>query len=121
MRLAAAVLALTLSPAATAIENLTYTLTPVPESGRLRVELSWNTGKRQRSVLGVSQQWGAIENVAALLKDVQFAGASATRVPFRFSRPRTSRPAKADSSRRTRRRSTNGPMQCITVAWPRAA
>ncbi|MGE0478952.1 MAG: hypothetical protein AB7Q17_00645 [Phycisphaerae bacterium] len=55
-------------------ETLTYTLAPNPETGGIRVELAWETRGRTVSVLGVSARWGNIDNVSALLGDVQIDG-----------------------------------------------
>lgn len=56
-----------------AAEQLTYTLTPDPQSGRLRVELSWRTGGRSTSVLNVVKRWGSINDISAMLRDVTFS------------------------------------------------
>lgn len=55
-------------------ETLTYTLTPHFDTGRLDVEVEWETANRQQSYLAVSSHFGRIEHVADLLSDVQFAG-----------------------------------------------
>ena len=57
-------------------ETLTYTLTPHPESGTLEVQLLWQTEGRSRSALCVSEKWGSVSNVAALLRDVRVVGAT---------------------------------------------
>ena len=59
-------------------EVLTYTLEPDFARGVLKVRLDWETGERKRSILSVSPQWGRIRNVSALLRDVRFAGATAS-------------------------------------------
>ena len=75
----AAVVALWLAGVASATETVTYILRPMPQAGRLEVELSWKTKGRERSALGVSKRWGAIDNVPRLLSNVRFEGASARR------------------------------------------
>jgi predicted metalloprotease with PDZ domain len=60
-------------------ETLTYVLTPVPDRGELRVELTWQTAERSESRLCVAEHWGTVSDVPALLKDVTFEGASGVR------------------------------------------
>jgi len=61
---------------ARADESLTYVLTPDFERGVLSVSITWQTQGRDLSALRVSQQWGTIPDITALLRNVSFAGAS---------------------------------------------
>lgn len=61
---------------ASAIETLTYTLAPEFDRGVTRVELVWRTEGRSRSVLRVAERWGQIDNVLALLSDLNVMGAT---------------------------------------------
>ncbi len=54
---------------------LTYTLAPRPESGRLEVELVWQTGPRDVSALSVSERFGPLTDVPALIGDLRVQGA----------------------------------------------
>lgn len=55
-------------------EQLIYVLTPNPDTGRLRVELTWHTQGRHASVLKVLPRWGSISDVSALIKNLTFTG-----------------------------------------------
>jgi len=66
-------------PAACAAESLSYVLTPLPERGRLRVELEWKTAGRSHSALGVSRQWGTLMNIPEILGEVAVEGVDSTR------------------------------------------
>jgi len=63
--------------AADTTETLTYVLTPQFERGRLRVELSWETGQRRRSTLRVASRWGRIDDVTQFLHGLVFSGGTA--------------------------------------------
>jgi len=65
-----------LAAAAAQAESLTYVLQPEFGRGVLRVELTWETGERRTSILGVSPRWGPIDNVPGMLRDVRFVGAT---------------------------------------------
>ena len=67
-----------LAPKATG-EMLTYTFTPQPDTGRLRVELEWQTEGRTSSALCVADRWGQVPNVPALLRHVRVTGAKSGR------------------------------------------
>ena len=70
-RLAVAVCAaLAWVPDLGAEEALRYELTPNFEQGRLHVELSWETGRRQQSALRVSERVGPIEDVPRMLRNL---------------------------------------------------
>ncbi len=56
-------------------EAVTYTLTPLPDAARLRVEISWSTGDRTQSALELGMRWGTVADVPALLRNVEFPGA----------------------------------------------
>lgn len=77
--IAAAALLLAGRAAAGELETLTYTLTPQPATGGIKVEFTWQTAGRNRSLVGVSPRWGAVDNVPALLGEVAFDGATARR------------------------------------------
>lgn len=62
-----------------AADSVHYVLTPLVESGRLRVELTWNTRGRTQSALTVSRRWGTVNDVPALIQKLQFAGVSDVR------------------------------------------
>ena len=64
---------------APAAETLTYVLKPQPEQGRLQVELTWQTEGRTVSTLGVSERYGTVADVPALLKDMSFRGGAVQR------------------------------------------
>jgi predicted metalloprotease with PDZ domain len=70
----AAWLAIQACTVASAAETMQYVLTPQVDSGRLLVELTWTTHGRTQSALSVAQQYGTVEDVPALLKDVKFKG-----------------------------------------------
>ncbi len=75
--MAAAIAALSAIPAQS--EELRYVLTPKFDAGRLSVELVWSTSGRKRSVLGISEQVGPVQNLAGLLANVFVEGANAER------------------------------------------
>ena len=54
-------------------EVLRYELTPAFGEGRLHVSLSWQTGRREQSVLVVSQRVGPINDVPAMLENLRFS------------------------------------------------
>ena len=56
-------------------ETLTYRLTPRPDKGSIEVELRWKTAGRDVSRVCVSQKWGTVRNVPALIRDLQIEGA----------------------------------------------
>lgn len=60
-------------------QTLTYTLTPRPSSGKLDVELVWQTEGRTSSALCVADRWGQVSSVPALLREVRIAGATSGR------------------------------------------
>jgi predicted metalloprotease with PDZ domain len=66
-------------PGVAAAETLTYELTPDFERGTIAVELNWQTGPRTQSVLGVSQSWGRIQSVTAMIRDLRLGSATARR------------------------------------------
>lgn len=68
-----------LAAAAAHGEELAYVLRPDFSAGRLRVELSWQTGNRQRSVLGISERVGPVQNVPGLLRNVLIQDGKARR------------------------------------------
>lgn len=51
-----------------------YVLRPEPSTGRVHVEVSWETSGRTRSALGVSKRYGTIDDVPSLLSEPQFGG-----------------------------------------------
>ncbi|MBK9127676.1 MAG: hypothetical protein IPM13_07725 [Phycisphaerales bacterium] len=71
----AVAVALLFAAACSGAEVLTYTLTPRPESGRLEVELVWQTGPRDASALSVSEQFGPLTDVPAQIGDLRVQGA----------------------------------------------
>ena len=60
-------------------ETVTYTLTPQPQTGRIDVELVWETAGRTGSRMCVAEHWGSVANVPALLKNVKVDGATQVR------------------------------------------
>lgn len=60
-------------------ESLLYVLTPQPERGTLKVELSWETAGRETSALGVSPSWGTLKDVPAVLRNTAFMGTTSAR------------------------------------------
>ena len=60
-------------------ETVTYTLTPDPKTGGLEIELIWQTAGRSGSRLCISEHWGAVADVPALVKNLQFDGAQEVR------------------------------------------
>jgi predicted metalloprotease with PDZ domain len=74
-----AVLGLLVLGGAAHAETLTYTLKPLPGTGRLLVEVRWQTAGRAASRLCISEQWGMVSDVAGLLRDVDFSGGEARR------------------------------------------
>lgn len=69
---------LALCSAAAGAETLTYVLTPVRESGRIEVELAWETQGRDASALCVSPRWGSVGDIPRLVTDVQVSGGTLT-------------------------------------------
>lgn len=61
------------------VETLIYTLAPDPQRGRTAVELEWTTAGRTESALGVSPQWGSLDDVPSILRDMQIDGAENVR------------------------------------------
>jgi predicted metalloprotease with PDZ domain len=55
-------------------ESVHYELTPEVETGRLRVEMSWDTVGRTLSAVFIAPRWGTVENVAAQVRDLKFEG-----------------------------------------------
>jgi predicted metalloprotease with PDZ domain len=55
-------------------DTVHYVLTPLPEVGRLRVEMTWFTRGRTASAALVSPRWGTVDDVPALLRGLQFGG-----------------------------------------------
>ncbi|MFO0838600.1 MAG: hypothetical protein U1D55_08715 [Phycisphaerae bacterium] len=51
-------------------ESITYTLTPLPAEGKLKVEIAWVTGQRTNSALRVPPRWGNVDDIPALIEDV---------------------------------------------------
>ena len=94
----AGVVAVWLVGVASAVETVTYILRPVPQAGRLEVELSWKTKGRKGSALEVSKRWGAIDNVPKLLSNVRFEGASALPEVRKYAYTPMSRSAWFDST-----------------------
>jgi len=64
------------APRASAAEMVNYVLTPLPDAGRLRVELAWTTESRTQSALYLPAQFATVSDVASLLRDVRFGGAA---------------------------------------------
>jgi predicted metalloprotease with PDZ domain len=62
-----------------AAEALSYTLTPLAQQGRLRVEIEWKTAGRAYSALGVSRQWGTLTDVPEVLGEVAADGVDSVR------------------------------------------
>ena len=62
-----------------AAESLLYVLTPQPERGTLKVELSWETAGRETSALGVSPSWGTLKDVPSVLRNTGFMGTTSAR------------------------------------------
>ncbi len=60
-------------------EILRYVLRPLPEEGRLEVELTWETQDRRASRLCVAPQWGTVDDVPGLLRNIKFDGARSVR------------------------------------------
>ena len=70
-----AIVALFGSPArAQATEMVSYCLTPRVETGRLSVELTWNTAGRTLSAAYIAPHWGTVGDVPTLLRNVRFGG-----------------------------------------------
>lgn len=65
-------LACAVAAAAGAGPNLLYELTPLPESGELRVAMTWEDPGRRESRFAVLERWGSVSDVPALLSDVAF-------------------------------------------------
>ena len=65
--------------AAAVAESVHYTLTPEVGTGRIAVELTWNTRGRTQSALTAASSWGTVEDVPALIRDLRFEGATASR------------------------------------------
>lgn len=65
--------------APTHAETLTYTLTPEPEAGRLRVTLNWQTADRTTSLLCTAPRWGSVADVPALIGAMQTRGGAINR------------------------------------------
>lgn len=56
------------------LENLTYVLAPLPNSGQIRVQLTWQTRGREQSALSISPRWGNVNDVPGLLRGMRWAG-----------------------------------------------
>ena len=65
--------------AAAVAEAVHYTLTPDIKTGRIAVELVWNTVGRTQSALTAAAKWGTVGDVPALIRDLRFEGATASR------------------------------------------
>lgn len=55
-------------------EVVHYELTPQVESGRLRVEMSWDTVGRTMSAVFIAPHWGTVDDVPGLVRDLKFGG-----------------------------------------------
>ncbi len=60
-------------------ESLMYVLKPRPALGRIDVQVSWQTQGRGQSGLCVADRWGALRDVAALIRDFRVEGARSVR------------------------------------------
>lgn len=52
--------------------GLAYVLTPLPDEGRLRVEITWDDPGRRASRLAALERWGSVDDVPGLLSEVTF-------------------------------------------------
>lgn len=78
LRAAPVITALLLTTAARG-ESLTYELTPQPDKGKLKVEVTYVTGRDAQSALGVSRQWGTLLDVPGVIKSMEWRGAEGVR------------------------------------------
>lgn len=60
-------------------EQLAYVLSPQFDRGTLCVELTWKTDGRTASGLGVSRQWGGLDDVTTVMRDIVFGNAELQR------------------------------------------
>lgn len=56
-------------------ETLRYIVTPDPDTGRINVDVTWQTYDRGASRLCLASQWGTVQDVSGLVRDLQFEGA----------------------------------------------